>query len=458
MKNPSLVRNRWTFAVGTIGRDMVYGLVSMFLVVFLTDAVHVSDWVLGALAVLVLGVRLLDAVADFGIGAIVDNTKTRWGPYKPWIAGGMVVSAAATVALFVDFGLREAAFVALFTVLYIVWSFSFSANDIPYWSFVQGLTTDQKERERISSLAKIFATIGLFSVVVGILPLTKALGGGVRGWTLFAIGVAVVMVLGQLVTLFGVDQRGLIVPERHTTAREVLDAVRRNDQLLWTGLSMVLFQTGYVTTTTFGPYFFRYAYGDPDMYTPFGAILGVGMVLGFVLFPIARRRFTRKQLYTGAMATIVASYLIFFFAPMNMVILSICGLMLFISDSFIVILMIGFITDCVDYGQWKLGNRNGAVTFALQPFINKVGGALSTAVVMVTVIVTGINGAASKADVTEAGLWGMKFMMLQFPAVLIVLSYLINRKKFVIDEAMHARIVADLESRGELAPGQPAQS
>ena len=84
--------------------------------------------------------------------------------------------------------------------------------------------------------------------------------------------------------------------------------------------------------------------------------------------------------------------------------------------------MIGFITDCVDYGQWKLGNRNGAVTFALQPFINKVGGALSTAVVMVTVIVTGINGAASKADVTEAGLWGMKFMMLQFPACLLYTS------------------------------------
>ncbi|HOA89981.1 MAG TPA: glycoside-pentoside-hexuronide (GPH):cation symporter [Propioniciclava tarda] len=447
---PSVLRNRWSFAIGTIGRDMVYGLVSMFLIVFITDAVHVSNWTLGLLMGLILAVRLLDAVGDFAIGALVDNTRTRWGPYKPWIAIGMLVSASATVLLFTDFGLREGAFVLAFTLLYIVWSFSFSANDIPYWSFVQALTTNQKERERISSLAKIFATIGLFSVVVGIIPVTAALGGGVRAWTLFAVGVVVVMILGQLVTLVGVDQRQLIVPERHVRPREVFDAVRKNDQLLWTAISMVLFQTGYVTTTTFGPYFFKYIYGDAAMYTPFGAILGVGMVLGFLLFPLARRRFSRRQLYTGSMAVIVAGYLIFFFAPMNMIVLSVCGLMLFIGDSFIVILMIGFITDCVDYGQWKLGVRSGAVTFAVQPFINKVGGALSTAIVGITLIFTGVNGASGPADLSPGGVWGVKLMMLQFPAVLIVISYLIYRRKFVIDERLHAQIVSELRDRGQL--------
>ena len=126
---PSVLRNRWSFAIGTIGRDMVYGLVSMFLIVFITDAVHVSNWTLGLLMGLILAVRLLDAVGDFAIGALVDNTRTRWGPYKPWIAIGMLVSASATVLLFTDFGLREGAFVLAFTLLYIVWSFSFSAND-----------------------------------------------------------------------------------------------------------------------------------------------------------------------------------------------------------------------------------------------------------------------------------------------------------------------------------------
>ena len=50
-----------------------------------------------------------------------------------------------------------------------------------------------------------------------------------------------------------------------------------------------------------------------------------------------------------------------------------------------VLLMLVFITDCIEYGHWKLGHRNAAVTFALQPFINKVGAALGTQIVSVVV-------------------------------------------------------------------------
>lgn len=444
-------RNRWCFGLGTIGRDMVYAMQSMFLVVYLTEAMHVSNWVLGAITVLILAVRVIDSFTDLFLGAIVENTRTRWGPYKPWILGGMLASGLATILLFSDLGSVGGAFVAVFSLTYVLWTFTFSANDIPYWSLVPALSVDQKERERMSSLAKVFATIGLFTVVVGVIPITQALGGGVPAWTTFTVAVVVVMVLGQVVTLVGVKQDHIIVEKQQMRPREIIDAVIRNDQLLWTAFAMILFQTGYVTTTSFGVYFFKYAYGDETMYSPFAAVLGVGMILGYILFPIARKRATRKQLYTGAMAIIVLAYVVFFFSPMNIVLLSLCGLMLFVADSFIVILMIGFISDCVEYGQWKLGHRNNAVTFAVQPFINKVGGALAQAILGVTLIVTGINGAATPADVPPAGLWGMKVMMMQFPAVLVVASYLIYRKNFVIDEAMHARIVTDLEERGALS-------
>ena len=446
----SVVRNRWCFAIGTIGRDMVYALQSMFLVVYLTEAMHVSNWVLGAVTILILVVRILDAFNDLLIGAIVDNTRTRWGPYKPWIAVGVVISAGAIVLLFSDFHLADAGFVAVFCLSYVLWSLSFSLNDIPYWSLVPALSVDQKERERMSSLAKIFATIGLFTVVVGVIPITTALGGGVRAWTIFAAAIGAIMILGQLVTLIGVRQEHLYLEKQHLRPRQIFAAVVRNDQLLWTAFAMVLFQTGYVTTTSFGVYFFKYAYGDEGMYSPFAAMLGVGMILGYVLFPVARRRFSRRQLYTACMVVIVAAYVGFFFSPMNIVALCLCGLMLFVADSFIVILMIGFITDCVEYGQWKLGARSNAVTFAVQPFINQVGGALAQAILGVTLIVTGINGARTVADVTPSGIWGMKLMMMVFPAVLVVISYLIYRRKFVIDEDMHARMVEDLRQRGEL--------
>ncbi len=35
--------NRWTFGVGTVGRDMAYTLQSMFLIVFLTEVLDLPD-------------------------------------------------------------------------------------------------------------------------------------------------------------------------------------------------------------------------------------------------------------------------------------------------------------------------------------------------------------------------------------------------------------------------------
>ena len=154
-------RNKWTFGVGTIGRDMVYTLVSMFLVVYLTEVVNLPDVQLAWATGLILAARLFDAVADIVMGSIVDNTQSRFGHYKPWIAGGAIASAIITTLLFTNLGLHGTSFVAVFVVLYLLWSLSWTANDIPYWSLLPALTIDQKQRESYGALAKIFATIGL---------------------------------------------------------------------------------------------------------------------------------------------------------------------------------------------------------------------------------------------------------------------------------------------------------
>ena len=72
-------RNRWAFSVGTLGRDMVYTLVSLYLIVFITEVLDASDTFVWWAGWLILGARLFDAVMDIVMGSIVDNTRSRWG-------------------------------------------------------------------------------------------------------------------------------------------------------------------------------------------------------------------------------------------------------------------------------------------------------------------------------------------------------------------------------------------
>ena len=429
---------------------MVYSMMAVFLIVFLTEVLDLDDATMWWINGILLSVRLLDAFDDVITGYIIDNTRTRWGQYKPWIAVGAALTGVFTILLFTDFGVRGMGFVALFAVVYLLWGVMFSMNDIGYWSLLPALTLDPHERERIGSLTKVFATIGLFTTVVGIIPVTNALGGDACAWTLFASGVVVIMLLGQVVTLIGVREPRIVAEPQHTPLREVAAIVGRNDQLLWTAASMVLFLIGYNTTTGFGVYFFKYAFRDEGMYAPFAAILGVGQLLGFVAFPVASKVLTQRQLFATAMTLVAAGYLIFFLSPMRIIPIGVAGLMLFIGNSFIAVLMIVFLSDCIEYGQWKLGRRNAAITFAVQPLINKVGGAVATAVIGATLILTGINEAPTPQDVTAEGLLGMRTMMMGFPLALMILSYALYRRFYRLDEEFHARIVSQLRQRGQL--------
>lgn len=447
---PDPTRNRWMFAAGTLGRDMTFTLQSMFLIFFLTEILDLPDATMWWINGILFAARIFDAFTDIAMGGIVDNTTSRWGPYKPWILFGVVTSAIVTVALFTDFGFRGGAYVAFFAVAYLLWGLTWTTNDIAYWSLLPALSLDRTERERAGALAKIFATIGLFTVVVAIIPVTKALGGDAKAWTLFVVAVVAIMIAFQMVTVLGVTQPRIEVEPQHTSVREVINAVVKNDQLLWAALAMLLFYTGYTTTTAFGTYFFKYAYRDENMYSIFALVLGVSQLIGFAIFPLMRRRFTRRQVYTIATVAITIGYLIFFVAPMNMLPIGVAGILLFVGSASMVLLFMMFMTDSIEYGQWKLGKRSTAVTYALQPFVVKVASAIATAIVGVTLILTGINEANTPDDVTAGGLLGMKVMMMFVPLALILVGYALYLWKYRIDDAFHAKLIDDLRERGEL--------
>ncbi len=450
-------RNRFTFGFGTVGRDMVYSMVSMYLIFYLTDIVELSTAALWWVTAVVFAARVFDAFNDPVMGVIVDNTHTRFGKFKPWIAFGAVTAGILTVLIFTDFGLEGAAYTAVFGILYILWGVCFTTNDIAYWSMMPSLSLDQKEREKIGSAARIFANIGLFFVVAGIVPITNALGEALgsmqKGYFAFSAMIVAIMWAGQCVTLFGVrEPSGVFRTEtQHTSLKGMVKVIFGNDQLLVTAVSMALFMIGYTTTTSFGLYYFKYAYGDEGMYSVFAVILGISQIIALLVFPVVSKFFERKRLYAVSTALVLAGYVIFFFAPTGtMAFIGVAGVLLFVGQAFIQLMMLMFLADTVEYGFWKSGKRNDSVTFALQPFINKLGGAVASGIVSVTVIISGIKDARSAADVTPAGLFIMKTAMMVLPLLCIVAGFIFYSKKYKIDCRTYEKILQDLKDRGDI--------
>jgi melibiose permease/lactose/raffinose/galactose permease len=400
----------------------------------------------GALTIL----RIFDAVNDPFMGFLVDNTHSRFGKFKPWIAIGGVIGGVLTVLMFTDFGLTGTGYVFSFVLIYLAWDLTYGANDIAYWSMLPSLTLDQKERERTGSFSRICANIGMYVAVVGILPITGALGGDKRAWFLFAVGVTLLTWIFLCFTLFGVKENRSLYKKTETTSLKAMFGVLfKNDQLLFTAISMALFMIGYSTTTSFGVYFFKYAFGNEGMYPVFAGILGISQLLALLVFPLFSKKYNRRQLYTFSTVLVALGYIIFFLSPMNILPIGAAGVLIFIGQAFIQLLMLMFLADTVEYGQWKLGRRNESITFSVQPFINKIGGAIANGIVGVTLILSGINAAATPEDVTDAGLFTMKLAMLMLPMVFIAVGYIIYLWKYKIDKKLFEQIVSELEKRGD---------
>ena len=150
---------------------------------------------------------------------------------------------------------------------------------------------------------------------------------------------------------------------------------------------------------------------------------------------------------------VIVGYFVFAFAESSILLVALAAVLIFVGQAFIQLLMLMFLADTIEYGQWKLGKRNESITFSIQPLINKIGGALSTGLISLSLILSGIKTSSSDeaaAAIDAGGKLVVKCAMFAVPLLFIVAGYLIYLRRYKIDKDFYEHILSDLRARGEL--------
>ena len=441
-------RNRICFGLGTVGRDMFYSFEANTLLHFLTYVLDLPVWVFAAASMILSVMRIFDAFNDPITGLLIDNIRSPWGKFKPAILFGGVLSAITSILLFANIGTGWS-FVVIFGIAYLLWDVTYGINDIGYWTLLPVMSSDQKQRERNGTFARICANIGMYIVMVAWQPVTSALGDTPQVWFWCAVVIAGIYLLGLLFPLLGVKEKRVAPEEQESTSfRQMCRALAGNDQLMWTTLAMGLFMVGYCTTVNFAVTYMKYIFGNEGMYVVLVAVVGVSQLGTLAVYPKIAAKMNRRQLYTLGTVLVVIGYVVFFFAEVSIALIALGAVLVFVGQAFIQTLMLMFLADTVEYGQWKLGKRNESITFSIQPFINKIGGAIATGIVSITLLLSGVKTEGGTAEVIDAaGKLTIKSAMFVLPLVFILLGYVIYLKKYKIDEEFYGQILKDLEKR-----------
>ncbi|MBI9010358.1 MAG: MFS transporter [Tenericutes bacterium] len=391
-----LTRNKWTYSLGGIGRDMIYQLVATFFITYIQFALDLTAAQFSVVGILLVIGRVWDGINDPIMGGIVDNTRSRWGKFKPWIFSGAIFTSIAVLFMF-NFRPEGWGFVVFFGVIYFFWEIAFTLNDIPYWSLLPNLATNKANRDQITMMVVVFAAVGAF-LANGVISFFTV-GNALQGYSYISIGFVIVFMLCTCLTVFGVKEpiKEISQDEEKVTIKQMFRAIKGNDQLLWSALALLFYTIGSNLLVALGYNFFYIELGyDGSMVMIFVATFGVSTVLLQSFYAKLAKKFNRNTLLKVSMIVLGVGYILFFlngyipFIPVSLMTVCLFGALVFSGQAIFYMVTIVNLTNTIEYNEFKSGKRNEAVMFSLRPFVTKLASALQQGIVTLVLVASGI--------------------------------------------------------------------
>jgi sugar (glycoside-pentoside-hexuronide) transporter len=410
---------RFSYAASDTAGQLVFCVVSFYLLKFYTDVYGISALAAGNI---LLVARLVDAVDAPVWGIIFDKTRSRWGKSRPWFLWLCVPFAAFGVLTFLTPNLSYHAKIAYAAVTYIGCSVLYTGINTPVTSILSALTPNPQERVTLTSFRMFGSKFGVLLVNFTALSLVKFFGHGNdrRG---FAIVMPIYAVGSILLFLTAFKNLEEVVHEK--PKREPLlngfGALKGNWPWLIIFLSSLFFWIAFIARVTVTPYFFEYVLHRKNLIGPANMLDFISLATALLL-PFLCRRTSKRNVWLLGLLGMVAGQLIVFFGVHNM---SVSWVMMgwafgFLASGMAMAMPFAVLSDSVDYGEWKTGIRAAGLLTAIgAAFCLKAGSGLGGAL---PAWILNAYGYVPNAEQTPQSQHGIILACVWLPAIFFVLA------------------------------------
>lgn len=447
------IGERINYAVAEFGYNSIYVWISTFMVIFCTDVLGISPV---SVSLLLLLVRIFDAINDPIIGSIADRTKSKWGRYKPWVAIGATVMSLLIIVLFAaQPGWSNGVKTAYVWIVYTLITVASTACNMPYGALNGVITSDTEERTKLSGMRMVFVNIGGNFTPLIAPALMLFFAGGVensaKGY-LFAVIFSVALGLPTLIwSAVKSKERVQPPPEQMEAGNKIpfktqIKTLTGNKYAI---VSMVgQFMNGFLAYGRMAimAYYFTYVSEDFSLLARTGIIGIIAGVLGSGwLCPFIYKMLRHKGRAVGISFLIAG----LFYAPMFFLNAHGVAFWVFYFLSALFGGAAGALRyscdgDNADYAEYKYGVRVDGFLSSFISLMLKFGGAVGPAVLMAWI---GKLGYIANQPQNDAVRNALNLSMSIVPAVLAVVAAAAFFIFHDMDEKKHKEIVDELERR-----------
>ena len=487
---------KWLYCSSGMFRDGVYQFVSMFLLTFVQffalgfakDAAEYGMY-FGVITIIVVILRIWDGVNDPIMGWLIEKCKFKWGKYRPWILIGALSNSIVTILMF--WILPEGwAYVATFAVWYFLWDFTYTMNDIAYWSVLPSLSSKEKIRANLTTTLSIFISVGTFAVG-GIVPLLAAGNVGLV-YQIIAIVTSVLFFASQLILVIFMKERkiddNVAKTDEKMKLRDIFTVIIKNNQLRVSIIAMLIYYigSGFLVAAGLNYFYFTYGYKEGgSLQFIFTVVFAVATFAGQFLYPLLKNKlkWSNMKIFTICSLSTICSYILLFayvFIPdpkTYFPLLCVFAFFAFIGQTIMSLVLYIMIQDTIDYNEYKHKERREAATFSLRAFSAKMASSIQQGLLYLFLTISSlyviqqqiasverdfnVNGGEAilgadyvfnAVEPTIAGIehWQLIVFHIGFtivPMLMFVISFLLIKFKYKINENNHESMIKAINAR-----------
>ncbi|MGE6982008.1 glycoside-pentoside-hexuronide (GPH):cation symporter [Kluyvera intermedia] len=435
-------KEKFGFGLGDAASHIVFDSSVAILAYFYTNIYGLPPAVMGTLF---LVVRVLDAITDPIMGAIADQTKSRWGRFRPWLLIICVPFAVSCVLVYSTPNFEQTGKIVYAVVAYIFMTLMYTAINIPYCSLGAAITADPKENLSLQSWRFAVAPIGGAMGTALILPLADLIAPGDRAsgmqWAMGIFGaIGCVMFLICFMTT---RERITPVKEENLNILRDVRILMKNDQWRILSIYNLAMLCGVVVRGSLLVYFVQYILNQgSNIISLFMLATTVAAIVGSLAAKQLGSRMCkiRASVWINILSALLG--LAFLVLPENYWVPAfIVHIILNILQGINAPLQWSMITDANNYGEWKTQRRITGMNVAANIFIIKLGVAIGGALTGWGLAFYGYQAGVEQQS-AEA-IRGVLILFTVLPAIFYLITAVSIRYYRLTEDRMNG-IVADL--------------
>ena len=435
-------KERLSFGAGDLATNIAWGAMSTYIVFFYTDIIGAAA---AAIGTIMLVSRILDGVSDVAMGAVVDQTRSRFGRARPWILRLAIPFAIGLIVIFTVPDVSPGWTLVYIAVTYNVLVLLFTGVVIPYGTLNTRMTRDFQERSKLNVTRMFAATAGILLVTVLTIPLVDALGGEQAGWIATFVIFGIIATALFLVTFKNTRERLIDPPAviSRPSFGESVKAAVKNKYWVLLFLIFVVFSVAESMYTGASAYFAENLLGDTSFVALVSFLLYIPALIGMLFMGPVYRRFGKvAPMIVGAIIFIIGS-VVMAIDPNNLTLAIVGTLIRGIGRIPIFGAIWGMLPDTIEYGEWKTGKRVEGILYSAGSMGQKAGYGFGAALIGWIMGAAGYDGLQDVQP--DSAITAISAVFIHIPAVLFLV--LIVLFAFYRLERIYPQVEADLQQR-----------